>query len=488
MKIIYKKNFEQEPTPLLFPYFEGGKALPEYLQKWYDELIENKIANHKANEHFRYFSFTENTPKETIIWSLGKKTESASAKVRNSLALAIKFIRNHPCPQIALAWSEDFNAYAREIGEALALANYSLEIHKTGEGKKEAEEKIIQKLTIVCAEMDRVAKYDFEEGLKIGLAVNFARHLINGPSNLIHPESFAQHAKDVASENGYKIEVFNTKDLEKMKMGALLGVNKGSQFQAQLVVMQYLPLGKRQDPLILIGKGITFDTGGLNLKPTAGIEDMKKDMSGAAVVLGVFKLLKELDIKQNVIGIMPLTDNAVDAKALKPTDIVTSYSGITIEINNTDAEGRLILADAISYAVKNLHPSSIIDIATLTGACMVALGDIYAGMLGNNDRLKERLKNAGNETDELVWELPIHENHRKAMKGHLTDLINADGSGLAGASTAAAFLEEFVEKNDWVHLDIAGPAIPKKLKDYDFNKSGTGYGVRLLTRFLQNLK
>ena len=215
---------------------------------------------------------------------------------------------------------------------------------------------------------------------------------------------------------------------------------------------------------------------------------MHQDKAGGALIVGVFNALKDLDIKRHIVGIIPLTENLIDADAQKPSDVVTSYSGQTIEIRNTDAEGRLILADALSYGVDTFKPEYTIDFATLTGACMVALGDRYAGVMGNNEMLIDKLKKSGDRTDELVWELPIHDDFREGMKGIVSDLRNIDNgtSSLAGASKAAAFLEYFVQKAKWAHLDIAGVAYNEKPKAIDFPRA-TGYGVRMMLDFLENL-
>lgn len=487
MKINYQKSFDQKDVILLVPCFDQGENVPIFLKEWLAERVKNHQFSYEHGTNFSHFSSDNDQPARTLIWSFGKAKEASNTKIRSTFAQAIKFLRNHPITELSILLNGDFLKYAQEIGEALALANYNVAIYKTGKDQADNTAKIIQKINIISKDIGRVQKYDLEEGLKIGLAVNQIRDLVNGPHNLVNVETMTNKAKEIASKNHYGLKILDKKQLQKLKMGALLGVNQGSHEEAKLIVLEYLPLGKRQEPTAIVGKGVVFDTGGVNIKPSNGISEMHMDMAGGAAVLGVFALLKDLEIKQNVIGLIPLTDNSVDATALKPSDIVTSYSGKTIEIGNTDAEGRLILCDAITYAIRHYKPSQIIDVATLTGACLVALGDQIAGMFGNNNRMKDRMRNAAQETNEEVWELPIHENHRKAMKGKFADLNNVGDSGLGGACTAAAFLEEFVEKTDWIHLDIAGPAMPKKHKDIDF-VGGTGFGVRLLTRFLQNIK
>ncbi len=487
MKPAYKKTVSEKEKVILIPFFTDLENLSEDQREWMRAKEKAGFFKSKRDEHFTYYPESPAAGQKFLFYCFGKEEDAQPRQIRSGLAAAVKLLRRQQLPELAVVLNQQFLKYSQEIGEALMLANYNTALFKTGEEKKEAEQKVIHKFIIVSHDITRVNKYDLEEGLKIATAVNAVRDLINSPHNLVNEETLTKEAVRICAQNKLKIKVLDRKQLEKIKMGALLAVNEGSKHEARLLVMEYLPLGRRQDPVILVGKGVTFDTGGVNLKPSQGLAEMHMDMAGAAAVLGVFMLLKELEIQHNVIGVIPLTDNSLDAGSQKPSDVITTYSGKTVEVGNTDAEGRLILADAISYALKNYKASALIDIATLTGACIVALGDQMAGLFGNNDKMKERMKNAALETDEEVWEMPIHENHRKGMKGKFADLNNVDNSGMAGACTAAAFLENFVEKTDWIHLDIAGPAMPKKPKEIDF-PGATGFGVRLLLRFLQNIK
>lgn len=489
MKISFRKSLSGKEKVLLVPYFTDYKNIPKAYAEWIKERENSKDISDKKGAHIEHYPGAKNAPRKILFYCFGLEEKIESKDIRGGIAKALKMLRKHQMPEVGIVLNEQFLKHSQGIGEAIALANYNTALFKTGDSKKEDAGKMIKKVVIVSGDADRVQKYDLNEGVKIGLAVNEIRDLVNSPHNVVNVNTMVTKAEEVCKENQIKCKVLDKKQLEKLGMGALIAVNAGSQDEAKLVVMEYLPLGKRQEPIVVVGKGVMFDTGGVNLKPTNGLSEMHMDMAGAATVLGVFMLLKELEIQQNVIGIMPLTDNSVDAAAQKPSDVITSFSGKTIEVGNTDAEGRLILCDAMSYAIKTYKPSAIIDVATLTGACMVALGDQMAGMWGNNDKMKERMRNAALETDEEVWEMPIHAVHREGMKGKFADLNNIDvpTAGLAGACTAAAFLENFVEDVDWIHLDIAGPAFPKKQKDIDF-PGATGFGVRLLTRFLQNIK
>lgn len=488
MKITYKKKIDPKDQLVLLPLTEDLSGLPAPFQSILkNPQLKKRFLGKKGQKAEVFFSEKKYSAR-LLLWGLGKKPDLNSTLIRSQFALAVKELRSSELGDLTVMIDPVLKPFLQALGEGIGLGNFHIAKYKTGQDFADSEKRTISKLNLIAPNWLGADKVYVGDGLKISTAVNFVRELVNAPSNIVNVDNMAEHAVNIGKINKYKVTVLDKKQLEKLKMGALLAVNRGSEHHAKMVIMEHLPLGKKQEPVAIIGKGVVFDTGGVNIKPTAGLDWMKMDMAGAAVVLGVFSLLKELDIQQNVIGIFPLTDNAVDATALKPSDIVTSFSGKTIEIGNTDAEGRLILADAISYAVKNYSPSSIVDLATLTGACMVALGDHYAGLFGNNQKLKERIKSAALETDEEVWEMPIHDFHRQAMKGHFSDLNNIDGSGLAGASTAAAFLENFVQDTDWAHLDIAGPAKTKKSKDIDFANCATGYGVRLMISFLQSIK
>ena len=265
-------------------------------------------------------------------------------------------------------------------------------------------------------------------------------------------------------------------------MGAFLGVSKGSQEPPKFIILEYRGASPKRKPIALVGKGITFDSGGISLKPGAAMEEMKYDMSGAAAVLGVFRALSELKLNENIVGLIPATENLPSGTALKPGDIVKTYSGKTIEIINTDAEGRLVLADALAYAVKNYEPSQIIDLATLTGSVVVALSSHASAIISNDSDLTKKLIDAGENSGERLWELPLWDPFRDQIKSDFADMKNIGGKG-GGAVTAAALLEKFVGDTPWAHLDIAGTAYLSSSLDYS-PKGPTGVGVRLLLEYL----
>ncbi|MEM7290872.1 MAG: leucyl aminopeptidase, partial [Pseudomonadota bacterium] len=307
--------------------------------------------------------------------------------------------------------------------------------------------------------------------------------LVNEPANKLGPVEFAKQAQKLKSL-GVKVQVLGVPEMKKLGMGALLGVSQGSASErpARLAVMHWEGGKKTDKPLAFVGKGVVFDTGGISLKPGSGMEDMKGDMGGAAAVTGLMHALAARKAKANVVGIIGLVENMPDANAQRPGDIVTSMSGQTIEIINTDAEGRLVLADALWYCQKQFKPQFMINLATLTGAILVALGKEHAGIFSNNDELADRLSQAGQMTDEKVWRLPLHDEYDKMIDTKNADMKNTGGR-YAGSITAGQFLQRFVNDVPWVHIDVAGTAMGSKTNE--FNQSwGSGYGVRLLNRLV----
>ena len=315
--------------------------------------------------------------------------------------------------------------------------------------------------------------------------VNFTKDLVSEPGNILHPDEYAKRLTQL-KKIGLKITVYNTKKLKKIKCNALLGVGQGSSRGSYIVTMEWKGNKNQKKPLAFVGKGVCFDTGGISLKPARFMEDMTYDMAGSAVVVGLLKSLALRKAKVNAIGVVGLVENMVSGNAQRPGDIVKSYSGKTIEVLNTDAEGRLVLADAITFTEKKFKPSLIIDLATLTGAIVVALGSEYAGLFSNDDKLSKQLFEAGGIVDEKVWRLPLHKNYDKLINSKNADMQNINYVGGAGSTTAAQFLQRFViNKTPWAHLDIAGMAFSKYAGS--LNSSGaTGYGVRLLNKFVED--
>lgn len=315
------------------------------------------------------------------------------------------------------------------------------------------------------------------DGLALAAGVSLTKDLGNLPPNICTPTYLAEQAILLGKTYGLKIEVLERVALEKLGMGSFLAVAQGSEEPPKLIILQHLKGDKKDKPVVLVGKGITFDTGGISIKPSAEMDEMKYDMCGAASVLGTFKTIAEMDLPLNVIGIIPTCENMPDGRAVRPGDVVTSMSGLTIEVLNTDAEGRLILCDALTYA-ERFEPSAVVDIATLTGACVIALGHHATGLFSNNDSLAKELLSAGEVSLDRAWHMPMWEEYQPLLDSNFADMGNIGGRA-GGSITAACFLSRFAKKYDWAHLDIAGTAW-KSGKE----KGGTGRPVPLLTEFL----
>jgi leucyl aminopeptidase len=314
-------------------------------------------------------------------------------------------------------------------------------------------------------------------------SVCLARDLENAPGNEIYPETLAAAARTSSEAHGFEIQVWDKEQIEYEGFGGLLAVNKGSVQPPRFIIMEHNKGAENLDTIVLVGKGVTFDAGGISIKPSAGMGEMKMDMSGAAAVIGTMEAAARLKLPVHLVGLIPATENLPSGSSMRPGDIITHYGGKTSEVDNTDAEGRLILADALGYAA-TFKPKAVIDLATLTGACVVALGSHAAGLMGNDDVLKGALKLAGEKTFERVWELPLFEEYEKQIKSDIADVKNTGGRW-GGAITAGLFLKHFIGDYKWVHLDIAGTAILEE--DFPYApKGGSGFGIRLLIEFLKH--
>ncbi len=370
---------------------------------------------------------------------------------------------------------------AADLALGIMLRAYAFDRYKT---KRKDDEKPPETRTVTVAVADvSGARKAYAAREAVGGAVTLARDLVNEPANVLYPEEFANRTLAL-KKFGVDIEVLDRKAMQKLGMNALLGVAQGSAHDARLVVMRWNGGRKTDRPVAFVGKGVCFDTGGISIKPASGMEDMKGDMAGAACVVGLMRALAARKARVNAVGVVGLVENMPDGKAQRPGDIVTSMSGQTVEIINTDAEGRLVLADAIWYTAHRFKPKLMIDLATLTGAIIVALGHEYAGMFANDDRLAERLTKAGMATEERVWRMPLAPEYDKMIDSKFADMKNTGGSRWGGAITAAHFIKRFVDdKMPWAHLDIAGTGFDSR--QTDINKSwGSGWGVRLLDRLV----
>lgn len=447
------------------------------------------IGDFKAKEEEVCVVYAHGQPeKRVFLLGLGDPEKGTVERLRRSFAAITKVSLKHKLsninvmiPTIESIIHDDI---VRGVIEGMLLTNYSFTALKK-DSIKDEKPKFLEKICLVGA-----SKKDTdlaEEILEICKAVYFTRDLVNGNADDVTPQYLAHVGLDLAKKYKHlKTTVFDKRQIVKEHMGLLLAVNRGSEMDPVFMTIEYRGNPRSKDHTVLVGKGITFDTGGLNLKPTGGMETMKTDMSGAALVLGVMGVIAKLGLKVNVTGVVASTDNAIDAKSYKPGDVYCGHAGKTVEIGNTDAEGRLILADALSYAAKNLKPTRIIDFATLTGAIVVALGNEAAGLFTNDDALADCLIRAGSETGERLWRMPLYEEYRDQLKSDIADIKSTGGRG-ASSITAAMFLQEFIGKTPWAHLDIAGTAYSEEGRRYN-PRFGTGIGVRLIVSLLQNLQ
>lgn len=364
------------------------------------------------------------------------------------------------------------------VAEGAYLRSYRFDKYRT----KEAESKkpTIKKIVIETAD-EKGAEAAFAGRKAVADGVFLTRDLVSEPGNVLHPESFADLIKGLA-DDGIDVEVLGEAEMTKLGMGSLLAVGQGSDKESKLAIMRWNGAGDDQQPISFVGKGVTFDTGGISLKPGEGMDQMKWDMGGAGTVVGLMKALAGRKAKVNVVGIVGLVENMPGGNAQRPGDVVTTMSGQTVEVLNTDAEGRLVLADAMWYCQDRFKPKFMVDLATLTGAMIVALGHEYAGIFSDSDEISEQLTKAGTETGDKVWRMPIHKNYDKLIDTPTADVKNLGGRA-AGSITAAQFLKRFTNDVPWCHIDIAGTVWSDK--DLPLSeKGGTGYGVRLLDRFV----
>lgn len=373
--------------------------------------------------------------------------------------------------------------------EGVLYGAYRFESLKSGkldkEEKKSNKPKNLEELVLAgCGDRIEAIEKGAGKGMIVGDCQNRARDLVNLPGNHLSAEALAEAAIEAGKRGGFEVTVFDKKRITELGMGGLLAVNKGSEEPPTFTILDYKPKGKAKKTVALVGKGVTFDSGGISLKPAQGMEEMKSDMSGAAAVIATVEAAASLGLPLRVIGLVPATDNMPSGSAQKPGDVITTMSGITVEVGNTDAEGRLILADALTYAKKEYDPDVIVDLATLTGACIVALGHSVAGLFSNDDKLAESIFEAGQSSGEKVWRLPLWEEYDELIKSDVADVHNTGGRG-AGTITAAKFLQKFIDGHKrWAHIDIAGPAFPAK--GGSKTPGGTGFGVRLVLDLLKS--
>jgi leucyl aminopeptidase len=418
-----------------------------------------------------------------VVVGLGKLVDIDAERLRVVAALVAKEAARLKATSLAWLLPEtgDDDAAAEGIVTGTILGAHRFDRFK-GSGSDGPRPPALESLTLLGQELEAIEAA--AETARIGAeAQNRARDLQSTPANVATPAFLAARAEEIAAAHeAITVEVLGREEIAAKKMGGLVAVSQGSEQDPRLIVLRYD--GDHRLTLGLVGKGVTFDTGGISLKPGAGMEEMKYDMSGAAAVLEAVAAIAELGLGIDVIAVVPATENMPSGSAIKPGDVITQYDGTTVEINNTDAEGRLILADALAYAIE-LGADWVVDLATLTGAVVIALGSTYAGVIANDDVLAREVESAGNATGELTWRLPLHPEYTKLMKGTIADLSNLAAKREAGTATAGAFLAEFVGETSWAHVDIAGTAWDVG-RAYT-GKDASGYGVRLLIELARSL-
>ena len=488
------KKEEFNPLSAAVTYVVDDKNLKNNLLKIENKFgiklssLQSKNITSKEGSEIT-FSKSDGTPDSILISKVKLDKKFSADYFRNHLAGVIQKLEKEYIENLYIFFPE-FNLfskyfdkeeyYYRTFVEGLFLGNYSFDKFK--KDKKEPRDLNVS----LFAKKERFLQPAIEKSITLASGINFTKDLQNEPASSMRPFELANSVKSVLTKAGIKVTVFDEKEAKKRKMGGLLAVGVGSTNKPRFIIAHYKPKAskKKIKKIALVGKGVTFDTGGYCVKPAQGMTEMKADMSGAAVVAGTLLAVAKAKLPVEILGIIPAAENMISGDAMRPGDVVKTASGKTIEVGHTDAEGRMILADALDYASKQ-KPDEIIDFATLTGACVVALGQNAAGLFTKYDKLAEILTDTGMKTHERVWRLPMWDEYAKANESKIAD-VNNDGGRWAGATTAAKFLENFVdEKISWAHIDIAGPAIAHDLNNYTKTYM-TGFGVRLMFEYLMS--
>ena len=479
---------ESHETPCIVAgVFEGGtlspsaSALDKASGGEISALVKSGDVEGSLGKTRLLFNVTGIAAQRIILLGMGKQDRIGAKSWKDSIKSATSALIGSGATSASFLLSDipvikrDGAWQARHFAVAVTEVLYRFEQMKSTPSKPRALAKCIYGVT---SRRDiAMATRGLKEGGAIGSGMNLARDLGNLPGNICTPSYLAEQSTKLALEWQLAVQILDEKDMQKMGMGALLSVAKGSRQPPKLIVLEHKGGSAKERPIVLVGKGITFDTGGISLKPGAEMDEMKFDMCGAASVIGTLRAVAELRLPLNVVGIIPAAENMPDGLASKPGDIVTTMSGQTVEILNTDAEGRLILCDALTYS-ERFSPETVIDVATLTGACIIALGHVCSGLFSNNDELAQEILEAGEESWDRAWNLPLWDDYQDQLKSNFADVANIGGRA-AGSVTAACFLSRFTKKFVWAHLDIAGTAW-----NSGKNKGATGRPVPLLTSFL----
>jgi leucyl aminopeptidase len=496
MDVTVRRQEGELPNQLIVPVAEN-KQMDAILHQVSSitgipfSCLKNDFKANLKDYHTLYF--TENgRDKRLILLGLGESPKNSD------VISAFRFLcfkkKTSLDKEIAVAFNfkngpEHLNPWVESAVIGITLGFYEIGLYKS---PNENEKPGVNSDDIVLAFLTEDNNYsEYEQAAKTGLAIATTQleifDLVNAPANKKTPHTLAEWAVNSGKKYGYSVQIFEKAKVEALGMHALLAVNRGSETPPVFIVMEYKPKGKIFSKIGLVGKGVTFDTGGLSIKPSANMHYMKTDMGGAAAVMGSLEVAAKLNLPFHIFGAIPATENSVDAKSIRPGDVIGSYLGKTIEVIDTDAEGRLILADGLAYTVKKFKPDFLIDLATLTGSCIRTFGTYAGGLFSNNDELSEQLLASGEKTGERLWRLPLWDDYKKELKSDIADIKNFSGNPTAGAITAAKFLEMFIAGHAaWAHLDIAGVAVADS--EFSSQKSATGFGIRLLFDFMQRLQ
>jgi leucyl aminopeptidase len=485
MKLVSKESSARHSEPALLsvlvtegqsPKLPRGIAVPKHA---FDDLKGEF-------REVRLADTVQGTPRRVLAIGLGKKDALDAEKLRRVGAIAVQRAESNSLGSLSIQIERDVSKLVGDEVAGVALAEgATLGAYRFEALKSKPKEAKLKNVTIVGE--GRAFHAGIKKGRVLAEANSFVRDLQNRPGNEMTPRDLAAAAKSLVKTGRITCRVFDENEIKRMRMGLLLGVAQGSREKPRFIHLVYKPRGRTRGKIALVGKGLTFDAGGISLKPSSKMDEMRFDMSGGGAVLGVFRALREIDVPFEVHGVVPTTENLPGGSATKPGDIHVAMNGTTVEILNTDAEGRLILADALCYTVEKIKPDTIIDLATLTGAVVTALGHELSGLFATTDKLRDELVAAGKETGELLWPLPLLDYHKDMMKGTFADLKNISGGDMgAGSSAGAAFLAPFAANTEWAHLDIAGTAWGGSNRDWVGGSLGSGVGARLLVRYLES--
>ncbi len=488
MRVSIKKNKKSEKTVVIFISKNNKNKIPSYLNaytKTIQALLKENIFDGNKKSSF-FFPFAGKSHNHLLLVGIGDENFFDYEGVRQTSAKVIKEL-NHHGQKAADIFMEsligkntnDWEKMCQALTEGAILTSYKCNELRKSDKKNQAKKGLTELYLRIPSNKHTVSQKGIKTGQILGEVTNFSKRLANYPGNLMTPTILANEVKKQTQNTKIKTTIWNKKKIEKERMGGLLGVSLGSSQEPRFIIMEYKGAAASKKPVILVGKGLTFDSGGISLKSANAMDEMKFDMCGAAAVIGAMLAIEKLGLKVNVTGLVPSSENMPGQSANKPGDILKARNGKTMEVLNTDAEGRLILADALSYASEQ-KPQVIFDAATLTGAIIVCLGNLFTGFFTKNEKLVTKIHQASQETGEKVWRLPLTEEHTKDIKSVFADMANISSTRGAGSSTAAAFLEHFVDKDiPWAHFDIAGTAWNTDNRlEYCSKKMASGVMVR----------